>query len=236
MLRIAVVEDDPQCAAQLQEMISRYASENALEQETVMFRDGLEIANEYRPVWDLIFLDIEMPHLDGMRTAEMIREKDPAVVLIFVTNMARYAVKGYEVDAMDFLVKPVSYGPFSLKLRKAVNLAKSRESRFLLVNQDGQSLRIPTDRIQYVEVINHRLHVHTEDEDYTLRGSLQDIEKQVEGLPFARCSVSFLVNLRNVTAVTKETVYMKGCELPIGRTRKKEFLERFFSYMGGSFR
>ncbi len=236
MIRIAIVEDDPQCADQLKEMITRYAGENLVEQETVWFRDGLDIADNYRPVWDLIFLDIEMPHLDGMKTAEMIRDKDPAVVLIFVTNMACYAVRGYEVDAMDFLVKPVSYGSFSLKLRKAVNLIRSRESRFLLVNTEGQSLKIPTDQIQYVEVINHRLHVHTESKDYTLRGSLQEIEKQVEDLPFVRCSVSFLVNLRNVIAVNKDTVYLKGCTLPIGRTRKKEFLERFFSYMGGSFR
>ncbi|MBR1812273.1 MAG: response regulator transcription factor [Lachnospiraceae bacterium] len=235
MLRIAIVEDDPESAGKLREFIERYASENHLEEETTCFSDGLELVNYYRPVWDIIFLDIEMPHMDGMTAAQKIREQDPAVVLIFVTNMARYAVKGYEVDAMDFILKPVAYMPFSLKLRKAVNQVKSRENRFLLVNRDGEALKIPTGQIQYIEVVNHRLHIHTEDMEYTVRGSLQEIEKQLEDLPFARSSVSFLINLKNVVSVYKDTVYMKGQELPIGRTRRKEFLERFFSYMGGGF-
>ena len=112
MVRIAIVEDDDACRAQLEAYVRRYGGETGGEFQITSFSDGLDIAEDYRPIYDSILLDIEMPRLDGMTAAERIRSFDPGVILIFITNMAQYAIKGYEVDALDFVLKPVGY--FSL--------------------------------------------------------------------------------------------------------------------------
>ena len=113
MAKIAVVEDNDAMREQLCGFIAQYARESGRQLDVTAFADGAEIVDPYRPGFDIIFLDIEMPTLGGMPTAERIRQVDPDVVLVFVTNMAQYAIRGYEVDALDFVLKPVSYYQFS---------------------------------------------------------------------------------------------------------------------------
>lgn len=236
MIRIAIVEDEPPCAQQLLGYVERYGRDYSTEIQTTIFSDGIEMIEDYRPVWDIILMDIEMPNLDGMSTAKRIRTLDPAVVLIFITNMARFAIKGYEVDALDFVLKPVKYPQFALKLKKAISIAGRRSRRYLMINADGMGQRIAADDILYIEVINHRLHIHTQGETYVIRGSLQEMEMQLEGLPFTRCSHSYLVNLANVTGVKKDAVLVPGQEIPVSRPKRKEVLQLLSDYLGGGFR
>ena len=111
MAKIAVVEDNDAMRAQLCGFIAQYAQESGHQLDVTAFSDGAQLVEPYRPGFDIIFLDIEMPTLGGMPTAERIRRQDPDVVLVFVTNMAQYAIRGYEVDALDFVLKPVSSAP-----------------------------------------------------------------------------------------------------------------------------
>ena len=109
MIRVAIVEDEAAVRDQLMGYVQRYMRQYNAQIEVTMFTDGVEILEGYRPVYDIIFLDVEMQHLDGMETASRIRALDSDVLLIFITNMAQYAIKGYEVDALDYVLKPVSY-------------------------------------------------------------------------------------------------------------------------------
>jgi DNA-binding LytR/AlgR family response regulator len=236
MLRVAIAEDDPSYAQQLNDYLERFGKEQQLEIATTVFTNGIDLVDHYKPCYDLILLDIEMPLMDGMTAAGRIRAVDPEVVLIFVTNMARYALKGYEVDAMDFILKPVQYASFALKLKKAVNLVRSREQHYLMVSENSISRKIPTSEILYIEVQNHQLEIHAKDTIYHLRGTLSDMEEQLQGQPFSRCSISYLVNLRNVIYVERDTVYLEKGSLAISRTRKKPFLQDLAAYVGGGFR
>lgn len=116
MIRIAVVEDEELYAEQLQNYISKYAEERKKQIKVTWFQDGEDIVSGYKGEYDIILLDIQMRFMDGMTAAEKIRELDSEVVLMFITNMIQYAVRGYEVDAMDYVVKPVEYFAFSQKL------------------------------------------------------------------------------------------------------------------------
>lgn len=236
MLRIAIVEDEPSCARQLRDYVERYAQESGTQIQITLFPDGIDLIEDYRPVWDIVLMDIEMPNLNGMTTARRLRESDPAVVLIFITNMARFAIKGYEVDALDFVLKPVKYPQFALKLKKAASIAGRRARRYVLVPSENAELRLATDEILYIEVVNHRLHIHTTDQEYTTRGSLQEMEAQLADLPFFRCSHSYLVNLANVIGVQKDSVLVPGQRIPVSRPRRKELLQQLSDYMGGGFR
>ena len=117
--------------------------ETHLPAEVTPFADGAEIAAPYKPGFDIILLDVDMPQLGGMSAAERIREQDENVVLVFVTNMAQCAIRGYEVDALDFVVKPVSYAPFSMRLARAIKRVRSRAALTISL-QTNDGLQIVT--------------------------------------------------------------------------------------------
>lgn len=137
MIRVAIVEDDAEVQGVLQEYVRRYTRQYGTEFEVTVFADGVDILEDYRAVYDIIFLDVEMKHLDGMTTAERIRQMDADVILIFITNMAQYAIRGYSVGALDYVLKPVPYFAFSQQLLKAVSRLEKRAKRYLTVPVEG---------------------------------------------------------------------------------------------------
>ena len=120
MVNLAIVEDEDSYAAQLTEYIERYQRESGNSFKITRFKDGDEIANGYKGEFDVILMDIEMKFMDGMTAAEEIRRLDQDVVIMFITNMTNYAIRGYQVDALDYVLKPVSYFAFSQKLERAL--------------------------------------------------------------------------------------------------------------------
>lgn len=121
MIRVAIVEDEEAVREQLLGYVQRYTRQYGTTFEVRTFSDGVEILEGYRPVYDLILLDVEMKHLDGMETAQRIRALDSDVMIVFITNMAQYAIKGYAVGALDYVLKPVPYlrSPSSFKRRRS---------------------------------------------------------------------------------------------------------------------
>ena len=117
MLRCAIVEDSPRELEHLKECLARYSAERDIPLETTAFGDAASFLEHYRADYDIVFMDIELPGINGMEAAHRLREIDQQVILIFVTNMAQFAVKGYEVDALDYIIKPAQYGPLSIEVQ-----------------------------------------------------------------------------------------------------------------------
>ena len=133
MYHIAIVEDEAAFAAQLQEYLEKYQEEHDVRFKISVFGDGEEILKDYQPLYDIILLDIEMPKVNGMQAAEQIREQDADVTLMFITNMAGYAIKGYEVGALDFVMKPVNYYTFSMKLTRVLKRTRQKARQEILL-------------------------------------------------------------------------------------------------------
>ena len=122
MIRIALVEDEAEVRAQLQGYVQRHTRQYGTEFAVTEFADGMELLDDYRPVYDVLVLDVEMKHLDGMETARRVRELDKDVIIVFITNMAQYAIGGYAVGALDYVLKPVPYFAFSQQRASAAGL------------------------------------------------------------------------------------------------------------------
>lgn len=232
MIGIAIVEDEAAYAAQLQEFLYRYAQESGQEFEIRVFSDGDEIIENYKAQYDIILLDVEMKYMDGMTAAEEIRKVDPEVVIIFITNMVQYAIRGYAVDALDYVLKPVSYFAFSQRLNRAIARMKKRARRYLAIAIKGGTQKLDIDQLYYVESQGHNLIYHTAQGQHTTTGTMKDAEEKLEALGFFRCNKGYLVNLAHVEAVRDGCAIVAGDELLISRARKNDFMEALTDYMG----
>src|SRR5699024_10432967 len=167
MIRIAIVEDDAQVREQLMDDVHRYERQFGRMFEFTTFSDGDEIVSDYRPVYDIILLDVQMQRMDGMAAAEAIRQMDSDVILIFITNMAQFAIRGYAVDALDYVLKPVPYFAFSQQLQKAVARLQARQKTFLTVPVEGGLRRVDVATLYYLEIDGHKVRLYAEDGELT---------------------------------------------------------------------
>lgn len=234
MLKIAVVEDQTEVRESLCQFIRQYAGEQGLQAEVEPFADGAVIAEGYRPGYDIIFLDVEMPRLGGFGAAERIRAVDPDVVLVFVTNMAQYAIRGYEVDALDFVLKPVNYYQFSTKLARALQRVQRCKGGQIALQTAGGVQLLNTEDIYWLETRDRMLHYHTSTGVWSVRSSLQNAEKQLAPYHFAKCNQCYLVNLRYVRAVQNDMVQVGEDRLEISRRQRAAFLAAVAAYVGGA--
>ena len=232
MISIAIVEDEDPCAKQMEEYLARFAAESGEEFETVRFCDGDEILENYRAQYDIILMDVQMKFMDGMTAAEEIRKVDPEVVIIFITNMAQYAIRGYAVDALDYVLKPVSYFAFSQRLERAIGRMKRRARRYMTIAIRGGARKLDISRILYVESQGHNLVFVTDGEEHTTTGTIREVEEKLESFGFFRCNKGCLVNLEHVDGVRDGCAIVSGRALPISRGRKNEFLAALTDYVG----
>lgn len=236
MLRIVLVEDSTEAKDIVVAYLERYAQEKELEYNLTWFDNPLNFLDRFHSNYDVVLMDIQLPGLDGMDTARKLRETDANVPLVFITNMAQYAIKGYEVDASDFIVKPISYYDFALKFERL--LKKVRKNDDFKLTLEGGKKYIPIDNVLYIEVYKHKLQFHTADGGtIEARGSLTKVEEQLADRDFARCNNYCLVNLSCVLGIKGYVLTVSAGvgggtdELQISQPRKKDFLRRFNEYL-----
>lgn len=231
MIRIAIVEDDAAYLQQLTEYLKQYEKESHETFHVSVFHDGAEIAEGYRPVYDIILMDIEMRQMDGMTAAERIRASDMDVVIIFITNMSQYVMKGYTVDAMDYVLKPISYYAFSQRIDRALQRMKRRSTHYILLSHQSGVMKLDVSQIYYIEVQDHNLIYRTVKGSFTTKGSMLEAEKNLNPRRFFRCNKGCLINLDYVESVQNYDVLVGKAWLQVSRARKKALLDALNDYM-----
>lgn len=226
MYTVAIVDDNSQFQRQLKEFVNRYAAEKNLQIDVKTFSNGMSFLLDFTGQYSVIFLDIEMPTMDGMEVARCIRKSDEDSKIVFITRMANYAIKGYEVNALDFIVKPLSYHDFTFKFDRCLKLIQSKEKKVYLYVKNTEGIeKIDIDDISYIEVYNHTLIYHLIDREIESRGSLKSVEEQLIDTSFIKCSNSHIVNSDMIVKIKNDTIEMKsGDILPLTRGKKKEFM------------
>lgn len=231
MIRIAIVEDELIYVHQLQEYITRYEKERKKQIKITVFSDGEDITDKYSGGYDIILMDIQMQYMDGMTAAEKIRTMDHEVIIMFITNMTQYAIRGYEVDALDYVVKPVEYFAFSQKLDKAIARIRKQDVSYITISTEDGLQKIIISDIYYIESQGHNAIFRTVKADYISRVALKEIEGNLEKHGFYRCGKGYLVNMRQVDGISGGNCVVQGDKIPISRAKKKEFMDLMLHFL-----
>ena len=233
MVRIAVVDDEKVCIEYTRKNVLRYFNGDESAFSINEFSDGLDLLNQYSGNYDIILMDIEMKHLDGMEASRKLRKIDSSVILIFMTKMAQYAACGYDVDAIGFLVKPVDYYSFQMKMKKALGMIEQRKGVNLVISDNYGKRVLSSNDIHYIEVISHSVIFHTAQGEYKSWCSLKECASKLEKAHFALTGRFYLVNLEYVKVVNDKSVIVAGDQIPLSRSKKKGFMMALTEYYGG---
>lgn len=234
MKRVAVVDDMQVDVEHLKDCLYKFSDESGERFEVETFKDGHSFLTEYKSrKFDVVFMDIEMPGIDGMSVAAHLRKLDESVLLVFITQMAQYAIKGYEVNAFDYIVKPYGYKTFALRMKKIIANLNGRTGAMLKLAYNGNVKVLDSAQVLYIEVTGHDLAYHTTGGVFKAYGSLKDVEKSCPP-SFKRCNSCYLVNLRHVTEVKGFELYIGDEKLQISQPKRKEFMQALTDYLGST--
>ena len=233
MIRIAMCDDETMFLQTYQKKVSELFQEHNVDCKIDTYTDARRFLEDCEKTsYDLIFLDIDMPGRNGIEASRALRERNQSIVLLFVTNLAQYAIAGYEVDALDYILKPINYFSFKLKIQKALETVRRVQGTLLTIASDHGQQLVRDSEIFYIEVQGHNLIYHTLHGDLTATGTLKQIEAQLKPSGFYRCNYCYLVNLRHVGFLDGSEVTVGQYKLQISRNRRKEFLQQLTQFYG----
>lgn len=228
MLKIAIVDDNELDASRLKECVVNYFANKQYPYQIDVFSRAINFLDQYKCDCDAIFLDIDMPVMNGMEAAYKIRELSPSVAIIFETNYSSLAINGYGVGALGFLVKPVRTEDTKQVLDKLLaKLEKEKNDDSIIVKVKSGFQTIKISGIKFIEVAIHDIYYHTVNGTFESRGVLKNIEASLNNPKFVKCSNCYLVNLDYVESIIKDDVKIDGTLLKISRNKKKQFVEAY---------
>lgn len=232
-INIAVVEDSPEDLSNCLSLLERYSQEKNVKFDIQTFESGDAFLLRFKSQFDFIILDINLLAMNGIEVARSIRAKDEEVIIMFATNLAKYATNGYEVDAIDFALKPLTYASFYMRLERVMKKLNKKNDTFLVVPCDGGFNKINIDSVLFVEVISHDIIFHmVSGESIKTSGTLKKYEEKLRDLWFIRCNSCYLVNAHKIKRVEKLDIQLVNDEtIAISHPKKKSFMERFKKYV-----
>lgn len=232
MLNIAIVEDEKEMSNCLRDYLIKFFNEENISIDISIFDNGNIFLEKYKLNYNLIFLDIKMPSIDGMEVAQKIRKIDKNVMIIFVTSLAQYAIKGYEVNAFDYILKPIDYYNFKLKMSRALVFLNSINNRSFVVEYKNVIKRISVDELMYIEIYDHRLYFHLlNNENISSYGTMKTYIELLKDDSFMLCNQCYFINLKYVREVTSDYVLVGDKQLSLSRPKRQEFIRALNNYL-----
>lgn len=234
MFNIAICDDEETLIDELKENLIKYAAKTNKEFCFFIYHDGSELLQEYRSDNDLIFMDIKMEKLNGLKTAEEIRRMDSTVGLIFLTSLKKYVWRGYEYGAVNYLLKPVKYSVLKMELDRYFARYHGKDEPYVSFQNDNGKYKVLYKNLRYAETQKRNVLLHFDEQEQVIYKNMKEIASLLGSQrQFARCHASFIVNMAYVKSVENlEAVLTTGERVPISQPKRKEFMAKLADYWG----
>lgn len=234
MLNIAVIEDDMKDLENLKGcMQTFFTQEYKMMYHLSHYGTAEAFLSDYDHQFDVVFMDIDLPEINGVTAAKKLRSIDQNVAIVFLTNLSHYAMNGWEVNALDYILKPINEFSFSLKMPKILHYMEVNNEKQITITSKNMIQRFYVSEVYYIEVMKHDLIYHTKLGNFTTRGTMKECQEEMEQYQFVKCNNCFLVNLKYVQGIRDNLVTVGPDSLTISRTRKTEFINALTNYIGG---
>lgn len=228
-MRIAICDDEEKYREHVKQELEKIIS--SLDTVIDVFSQGEDLLKRLeKQTYDIIFLDIEMPSMDGITLARKIREQSEKIELVFLTSHVEYALEGYEVNALRYLTKPVN--PIKLQEVIAYIIKRDKNKKTIWIKNKEYEEKVLLTDIIYMEAQNQNVEIHTKDKVFVHRYNMGDYEKELKKDGFFRIHRGYLVALGSIESLGQHEVQMEdGTVLPISKTKEKQLKEALFQYV-----
>ena len=231
-MRIAICDDEEIYRIELKSLLDKLLINADYNIDT--FDDGNRLSESFKALpYDLVFLDIEMPAVDGITLAKAIRAASEKVFIVFLTSHVEYAIEGYEVNALRYLTKPVDIE----KLKEVIRYVQEKQgsSRQIIIKEDGEEILIDINDVIYMESMNQNVRIVTAGGEHVIRYNISDFEDQLKNDGFFRIHRGYLISLSKVKKLSGNDVILDGGEtLPVSRSNVKPLKEALYTYVEGT--
>ncbi|HBG1252170.1 TPA: response regulator transcription factor [Clostridioides difficile] len=232
MYRIVICEDDITQRAFLRECILKSLEGISSQIELFEFNSGEELLETNLEGIDIFFLDIKMLQLTGMDVAKIIRETNDTSEIIFITSIVDYIQEGYKVRAYRYLLKPIDFGDLNESILSCMSDIIKKRENFMLIENKGIINKILINSIMYIEVRKKVLTIHTKNDTYYTKNSMDKIELELEKYNFFRCHKSYLINLEYIQFICKNTVVINDEDVPVSKYRMADLKKKLTYVLG----
>lgn len=233
MIHIVICDNNVTFLNTLSQYFDKYKSEHKTYLKLTLFKKGEDLINNYCFAFNIIFLDILIPDMDGITVAKKIRELDSRVVMIFLTSTLKYSLMGYSVGAANYMMKPISYKKFKMELDKAISYCNEPEQHFIIIKNATGIYKIYVNDISFIETCNHRTLIHTKKKNITCFHNMKKLEKDLQDFGFIRCHSSYIVNISYIESVEKLLITLLSSEqIPISQQKRKHVMKTLAIYLG----
>ena len=232
-MNIAIVDSSITDAGLLEEYFKKYFAGTKVSLCCIHFSDGVKFLDSDIP-FDLVFMETALPYRNGFRIAESMRKTDQDTALVFYSAHNEWAIRGYEYDAVDFLVKPLDYATFEVHFKRILRRSRIEvelDEGYVLVKTKKKIVRVRADDIKYVEVEGHSCVYHLLDRDLLVTFNLARVVQSIPYPQFEYCNSGYFVNLKHVSKIEDGYAYIGATPLKISRSRIKNFTKRYLEIM-----
>ena len=231
-MRIAICDDEEIYRIELKSCLNKLLIDTDYDINT--FSDGRILLNRFEECpFDIVFLDIEMPEIDGITLARKLRAASDSVFIVFLTSHIEYALEGYEVNALRYLTKPADPN----KVKEIIRYVQDKQNNAhqIIIKSEGEDILIDINNIIYMESMDKNVRIVTSKEEYITRYNLSDYEEQLKNFGFFRIHRGYLISLNKVKRIVKNDVVMDNeITLPISRNNVKTLKDTLYAYVEGA--